>query len=512
MRGLVLEGGGAKGAFVFGALLGLKEVLKDKGIAIDVVAGTSAGALNGLLWVTGSLAEGEKLWATISPSSSYRPIGGPLSYLTLGLFTFPQLYRQRLESLPAENRTTSRAMRWWLADLLLAVPCFTFLAFLLWFESGDGHRELAVYCVLLGLVATANARSREWCFYLSAIIALLVTLYTAGRAVVQLFTFAASGFPFARTFGHLTGASLASLAAQKLLLWLLFGGSSLLVLLLILLSDYLGITSHDRRPLRGSASELLGRKLNVPLFVTTATEQTVFDPDDFHVRDEGDFGVPVLNHMRRSVYEPHYHELAGELDTAQLDLVMASAALPYGIVTPVVIGQRCHVDGGVADNLPLMPLIDRYPCDEIIVIRTNPTPPLKFTFADGSYKSHWQDITGLLGGANDEELNESYRAYWQQINRQMRVLSWTDRESVPKPIQWRWDMPGEWFENPPGAIPFAQPPLWPKRIITICPPSSLGNFAATMRMEAEFTAPLIEKGRIAAITILNQKFSTDSSS
>jgi predicted acylesterase/phospholipase RssA len=44
-RGLVLQGGGAKGAFQYGAL---KE-LYSAGFDFDVISGTSVGALNGAL-------------------------------------------------------------------------------------------------------------------------------------------------------------------------------------------------------------------------------------------------------------------------------------------------------------------------------------------------------------------------------------------------------------------------------------------------------------------------------
>lgn len=43
--GLVLEGGGAKGAYQIGAWKALKEA----GVKINAVAGTSVGALNGAL-------------------------------------------------------------------------------------------------------------------------------------------------------------------------------------------------------------------------------------------------------------------------------------------------------------------------------------------------------------------------------------------------------------------------------------------------------------------------------
>jgi predicted acylesterase/phospholipase RssA len=67
-RGLVLEGGGAKGAWQFGAL----QALDEAGMKFDYVAGTSVGALNGALWATGCLDLGKELWASLSSSKIFK--------------------------------------------------------------------------------------------------------------------------------------------------------------------------------------------------------------------------------------------------------------------------------------------------------------------------------------------------------------------------------------------------------------------------------------------------------
>lgn len=62
--GLVLEGGGAKGAYQIGAWKALKET----GVKIKGVSGTSVGALNGALICMDDLERAENLWANISYS------------------------------------------------------------------------------------------------------------------------------------------------------------------------------------------------------------------------------------------------------------------------------------------------------------------------------------------------------------------------------------------------------------------------------------------------------------
>lgn len=62
MYGLVLEGGGAKGAYHIGALKALKEL----NIEIDAVAGTSIGAMNGAMFVQNKLDLAYDYWYNIS--------------------------------------------------------------------------------------------------------------------------------------------------------------------------------------------------------------------------------------------------------------------------------------------------------------------------------------------------------------------------------------------------------------------------------------------------------------
>lgn len=62
--GIVLEGGGARGAYQIGAW----QALIEAGIKISAVSGTSVGALNGALICMGDLKRAKKLWENISYS------------------------------------------------------------------------------------------------------------------------------------------------------------------------------------------------------------------------------------------------------------------------------------------------------------------------------------------------------------------------------------------------------------------------------------------------------------
>ena len=62
--GIVLEGGGAKGAYQIGAWIALKEA----GVKIRGIAGTSVGALNGALICMGDEEKARRIWENMSYS------------------------------------------------------------------------------------------------------------------------------------------------------------------------------------------------------------------------------------------------------------------------------------------------------------------------------------------------------------------------------------------------------------------------------------------------------------
>jgi NTE family protein len=67
MYGLVLEGGGAKGAYHVGAYKALKEL----GVEIGGIAGTSIGALNGAILIQGDLDKLEDIWINTKSSDLF---------------------------------------------------------------------------------------------------------------------------------------------------------------------------------------------------------------------------------------------------------------------------------------------------------------------------------------------------------------------------------------------------------------------------------------------------------
>ena len=66
--GLVLEGGGGRGAYQIGACKAIKEM----GLEISMVAGTSVGALNGAMVVQGDIDAAYDIWHELRPDRVIR--------------------------------------------------------------------------------------------------------------------------------------------------------------------------------------------------------------------------------------------------------------------------------------------------------------------------------------------------------------------------------------------------------------------------------------------------------
>nr|WP_279221409.1 patatin-like phospholipase family protein [Clostridium sp. AM45-5] len=66
--GIVLEGGGARGAYQ----IGVWKALREAGVKIRGVAGTSVGALNGALICMDDLEKAEEIWGNMTYSTVFR--------------------------------------------------------------------------------------------------------------------------------------------------------------------------------------------------------------------------------------------------------------------------------------------------------------------------------------------------------------------------------------------------------------------------------------------------------
>ena len=286
--GLVLEGGGAKGAFQFGCL----KALAENGIAFDVIAGTSVGSLNGALWSTRQLEWGQNFWETISFDRVY-PLRHPAAFFVPIAATY--------------------AVMKLLSDRIRRSPFWGFLA--------------GISLAWIG------------CFSLLALLVLLVS------AVISLFS--------SEKLQHVDTSYLG------------FALVYFFPLVLIFVVELLGVSAFTSAPLRTNLNAcLVNKPFDIPLFATTSHRHDVYDPDHLFY---GSTGIPPSNAISlpqpSAIYIPKYTQLT----QGNFDPLLASAALPYGIVP----GIADAVDGGLADNLPVFPVVSLMSCEVVLIVRAN---------------------------------------------------------------------------------------------------------------------------------------------
>ena len=107
MFGLVLEGGGARGAYHVGAYKAIKEL----NIEIGGIAGTSIGAINGAMMVQGDYELLEKIWLSVDSYELFdldEKTVEDLRHFNLRNINFSYLLHQSKEILSNRGLDTSR--------------------------------------------------------------------------------------------------------------------------------------------------------------------------------------------------------------------------------------------------------------------------------------------------------------------------------------------------------------------------------------------------------------------
>lgn len=102
MWGVVLEGGGAKGAYQ----MGVWKAIREKNLAYDAVVGTSVGALNAAMMVQNDFDQAMELWKSITPEKVFNDPDGAAGRLADYAFQsehYRDLHREMVENLDTEG-------------------------------------------------------------------------------------------------------------------------------------------------------------------------------------------------------------------------------------------------------------------------------------------------------------------------------------------------------------------------------------------------------------------------
>jgi hypothetical protein len=234
-------------------------------------------------------------------------------------------------------------------------------------------------------------------------------------------------------------------------------------------------------PLRREV-ELIMRDVafQIPIYLAAAEPRKLIDPDDMYsvsspfefakIVASGRLGLDVPSvAFAPTRFVPTYLVLSEFHGEELVDALMATAALPIGIVQSVKIRDREFVDGGIADNRPLFPLIAGEKCDAIVVVCL---------------------------GALSEETRQGEQRRWQELYRLMD-LSRLDQECLATASHHVEQ------NEPPIHVPYRSVSRWPL-VLYIIPKSSLGGFIdGTMNFTAAYARKLMKQGYEDGMTFLD---------
>jgi hypothetical protein len=480
-RVLVLSGGGAKGAYAFGCM----EAFRQFGISFDAVAGTSVGALNALIWATKEFDKGLELWKNLSFSTVYpcrlpEFLPNKAKWLIGIIYGVLHMFWATLNRVPLPFPPVCLGLLQ--AGVLISVLGFPLLtaSFILLKTTSrsvagfGGAEALAISLTLLALLlyfwmgmVCLRARSSKGEYIFVGIVALPWTLLT-----FSITQWLAPNFLRSHEFS----GSVLLLAVTAIILVGLYAFAAALMSQTVLSAG----------PLTDKIAEIVkGAKWNIPLFVTTGCLARVFDPDrgDWFTYDTDQDGCakpwaewrPTVE----QVWIPKYHRIDTLSSPRAVQCCLASAALPLGIVSPVLIDRENHVDGGVVDNVPLFPFLEEYAASEIFVVLLESFP---------TKAAALRKVRLLLNR-------------WRELDRILKVAMF----EPPNPVRGiSKELPYSKKNNPPVVIPFRRRVRFP-RIRVFYPKESLGSFiGGTINLSRPDIYKIIRKGREDAERELGQ--------
>lgn len=126
----------------------------------------------------------------------------------------------------------------------------------------------------------------------------------------------------------------------------------------------------DNQPLMATISRSLDtekvRRSEIEAFVTAARPIDYFDPDDPALYPNPADPSDDWPYLARA-YLPIYSRLNGQSGSQIVQLLLSSTSLPFGIFPNRRESEVGWLDGGVADNTPIIPLRE-LGCDPIVVV------------------------------------------------------------------------------------------------------------------------------------------------
>jgi predicted acylesterase/phospholipase RssA len=442
-RGLVLEGGGGKGAWQFGVL----RAFVDNNIQFDVVSGTSVGALNGAIWCSGRMDIGIEMWSSMSLRRIFALRLWLIPFVILGFgsqifYTFYEGYAPRDSE--SERRTYT------ICALMMAMT--PIIGIWVWLLLPQFPSD-ALFDSMRANLAT---------FVVMSFILVLIFVKSSPPQLPAMFwLLGVDAWGRETLFVH---------GYRQPLNWI--GAIPVLLLASAWLLRITNASIFSAAPLEKEIRLLLSAPLRVPLFATVGSESgEYFDPDNLDYQPIRLFSRnPTYLPVGFNALIPSYLRVDQLGSPDALNALLASSALPLGVVS----GRKSDtgirlMDGGVADNVPWQPLISDFPCDEIVIVHCNPA-------------AEWSDVVAQKA--------------WQKAERMKRVLALKFKASSSmsyNPV----------IDDPPRHVPFKESLRWPTKIMTIAPDQLLGSFfTGTLNFSRQTCRKRMQDGYAAGIRFI----------
>lgn len=409
---VVLEGGGAKGAYTAAVL----KVLTERSANIVAVAGASAGALNAVALGVGRIEEARQaweeltIWHLLSPHGTSRlskvlKMTHAAWALTLLLVNVGSAsFSNRHDYFRRQGYDTKLPTLCFVAAIFLAAVSATSLLF-----DFRAHRAEIIVGPLFGLIALSmlyGAPRQHRSIVLAAMTFYPIFLF--GFSLINplfpeqriSYAFANTGsFAFATAVAIAIGYAAATYPARHFAL---------------IATPHLQVT--------------LRRFLQYPwimdCYAVISCRARTIDEDVPFVRDShAPLTIDVnygLNLSPYYEYVPLYRNLKALSTATSVRVLTASAALPLGIIKPEVIHGMAFEDGGLSDNRPIIPLLARSPLEQLLVVLLSPVledgQVVDLATRKGQASARRQIVGEVTKTGRSRQRRYVYRAFARQFN------------------------------------------------------------------------------------------------
>ncbi len=208
------------------------------------------------------------------------------------------------------------------------------------------------------------------------------------------------------------------------------------------------------------------RKSEIPLYITVSSTLNRLAPTTYRL------WPLTLPSLWSAINWPIYWKLSEATDSGEaIDLLLQSAALPEVFRAKRIRGQY-FVDGGVADNTPILPVCDENP-DTIVAIyldRADERTPLKLSEMLRVWIVKRLRETQPRLPISDRICFDLWREWRVKLNQAVRYWN-------PEKIDWREpEKAGEIAAQFADGLEESVNPWWPSEFLAIAPSRDLGGF------------------------------------